>query len=805
MAQMPLSPSIECPTPELPPGAQGVVRVAVDDVHAQLVVTFHRAILLPQQAYLFDPRSYSLTGGQRLFPHILRAEPHQPASPPDFELRRVRLTLDGLGDFSVYTLTVSGPDIDPFFSSAKLRFRLACDDPFDCRLPLPEVPPEPELPVAIDYLAKDYAGFRRALLDFIPTRLPAWTERSEADIGLMVLELFSATADTLSYMQDRVANEAFLNSATQRRSVAGHLALIGYQMDEGASAYTWLQFQVNAVQILPDSPGFKVSNRPSSDAEPVIVFETLGRATLDPRHNAMFLYNWNNQDCCLPRQEHSAALVGSFDGLKAGDYLLFDDGRGHRDVVRLIASPQIIQAEGMTSPPVGSPPGGSPHPDLTLVRWSDTTPLRYDYCAADVTVRGNLVPATHGETIADDPLRDLSDEQKLLLIAEIAARRPGQRPPRQRLRLANGPLAHLDPNTLNLAAPLVRPPSQTALTSASVFTTRQRRSVSTLTVQVDDEPWSAQPTLLESGPDAKVFRVEIDDNGDATVVFGDGTFGLRPPETAKVTATYRVGGGSVGNVGADTLTLPHSSAPAPWLISATNPLPAVGGRDLESRDHARRVGPPTSHTPLVAVSAADYQAAAQAFTNANRQQPIQRANATFRWTGSWLTVTLAVDPRGAEGLTPELRRELEDFIDTRRLAGYDLEVIGAIYLPIDLTIEFCVAPGSRAADVHQALLQVLSNADLPDGRQGFFHPDNFSFGDNLYVSQIYAAVMSVPGIESAQITRLARLHAAQPEDETSNNLRQGFLAVGTDQIIRLDNDRNFPENGVLTIRPRGGG
>jgi hypothetical protein len=779
--------------------------VAVDDVLARLVVTFYRPLTPPQQAYLFDPRSYSLAGGQRLFPHVLRAEPYRPTSPPDVELRRVLLTLDSLGDFSVYTLTVSGPDIDPFFSSAKLRFRLACDDPFDCRPPLPGAPPAPELPVSIDYLAKDYSGFRQALLDFIPARLLAWTERNEADIGMMLLELLAATADSLSYMQDRVANEAFLSSATQRRSVAGHLALIGYQMDEGASAYTWLQFQVNAVQTLPADPGFKVSNRPSSDAEPVIVFETLGGATLDLRHNAMPLYTWNNQDCCLPRQALHAALVGSFDGLNAGDYLLFDDGKGHRDVVRLVTPPQIIQAERTTSPPVGSPPLGIPRPDLTIVHWSDATPLHYDYCAAEVTVRGNVVPATHGETIAEESLRDLSDEQKQLLMAEIAARRPGQRPPRQRLRLAKGPLAYLDPSTSNLAAPLAPTPSETAQTAARLFTFREPRSVSMLSVKVDDEPWQQLPTLLESRSEAQVFRVEIDDQGDATVVFGDGTFGLRPPETSKVTATYRVGGGSVGNVGADALTLPHPAAPAPWLISVTNPLPAVGGRDLESRDHARRVGPPTSHTPLVAVSAADYQAAAQTFTNANRQQPIQRANAAFRWTGSWLTVTLAVDPRSVEGLTPELERQLLNYLETRRLAGYDLDVTGAVYLPIDLAIEFCVAPGFRGADVQQALQQVLSNTDLPDGGKGFFHPDNFSFGDSLYVSQIFAVVMSVPGVESAQVARLARLHAANPAGETVSNLRQGFLAVGTDQIIRLDNDRNFPENGVLTIRPRGAG
>src|SRR5438874_11214362 len=209
---------------------QGIDRVAIDDAHAQLIVHFLQPISLPQQAYLFDPQHYSLTGGERLFPRVTKADPYLLSSPPDIDYFSVLLTLSGLGDFSIYTLTVSGPDIDPFFSSRKLRFRLACDDRFDCRAPSAAMPPSQELDVSIDYLAKDYSSFRQALLDFIPTRLPEWTERSEADIGMMLLELFAATADNLSYMQDRVANEAFLGSATQWRSVGGHLALLGYQM-----------------------------------------------------------------------------------------------------------------------------------------------------------------------------------------------------------------------------------------------------------------------------------------------------------------------------------------------------------------------------------------------------------------------------------------------------------------------------------------------------------------------------------------------------------------------------------------------
>jgi Baseplate J-like protein len=819
MAQASPPPSIVCPRPVLRAGAQGIARVAVDDARARLMVTFLRPLRLPAEAFLLDPRSYSLTGGQRRFPRVLRVEPVSAASPPDPDGRQALLTLDQLGDFSVYTLTVSGPEIDPFFESRPLRFRLACGDPFDCRSPAAEAVPPAELPVAIDYLAKDYSSFRQALIDFIPTRLPAWTERSEADLGMTLLELLAATADTLSYVQDRVANEAFLGSATQRRSVAGHLALVGYQMDEGASARTWLQFQVNEVHTLGPG-GFQVSNAPTSDAEPVIVFETLAGATLDPRHNEMRLFTWGHENCCLPREATSAVLAGRFDALKAGDYLLFEDDRGHRDVVRLVDDAEIVAAGAIVSALSGSPPLTSPplltspllasrpltssllaspplaEASLTLVRWSEATPLHHEYClglaetsppAPRTRVRGNLVVTTHGETV-----RETLQPPATGATAGLSGRR-------QRLWLGSAPLAHLDAQTRDLVAP----PTGASSAPATGFTTRPVRSTSTLRVEVDGEIWHQQPSLLGGRPDDHVFRVEIDDQGAATLVFGDDVFGQRLPDGAIVTATYRVGGGTAGNVGANTLTRPLPlDAPRPWLVSVTNPLAAIGGRDAESRDHARRVGPATFQAPLVAVTADDYQARAQAFTNGPGRKPIQRATATFRWTGSWLTVRLAVDPRGGETLTPALSKVLRDHLDTSRLTGYDLAVVGAVYVSVDLAIEFCVARGGRASDIQQALQQTLSNGDLPGGRKGFFHPDNFSFGDHLYVSRIFAAVMAVVGVESAQITRLARLHAAEPERDTVTNLRQGLLAIGPGEIVRLDNDRNFPERGTLTIRPR---
>jgi len=785
-------------------GKQGIARVAVDDTNMYLIVSFLAET--PQPSYLFKPSSYSLTGGQRFFPRILKAAPYQPASPPAPASSppmqgtpAVLLTLDQAGDFSIYTLTVSGPDIDPFFSSAKLRFRLACDESFDCAAATTPPAPQAELPVLIDYLSKDYASFRQALLDFIPTRLPAWIERNEADLGMVLLELFAYTADNLSYMQDRVATEAFLGTATQRRSVAGHLALIGYQMDEGASAHTWLRFTVSGTSS-PPSPGqtvqagFAVSNSLITANEPLIVFETLVAANVFPEHNQMFLYDWGNSNCCLPQAALSAALAGRIEGLQAGDYLAFDSGNGNCDIVQLTAAPSVIAI------PVST--------EITVVEWSAATPLTSDHCVAATTVLGNLIPATHGQTVftqdtAGNPiqgeiLRSYAEQQTVEILAEVAARPPGQRIPRQRLTLSQAPLAHLDPETVALGSV----PAAGSATANGSFTDRPVRSISTLQVLVDNVQWTQEQTLLNSQPGDQVYRVEIDDNGLGTIVFGDGTFGQRPSETSQVIAQYRVGGGAAGNIGADTLTQPISDGTG-WLISVTNLVPAIGGRDLESRDHARRMAPPMFHDPLVAVTVADYQNAAVSLTDANGNALVQRANANFQWTGSWLTVRLAVDPLGTEGLTAALNQTLLDYLGTRRLAGYDVVVAGPAYAPVELAMEFTVAAGSEVSSVETALLLALSNGVLPGGAKGFFHPDNFTFGDSLYVSRIYAAVMATPGVQSAEITLLAQQYAAAPSKDTAANLARGYLAVGANQIIRLDNDRNFPQNGTLSLTLEG--
>jgi hypothetical protein len=88
----------------------------------------------------------------------------------------------------------------------------------------------------------------------------------------------------------------------------------------------------------------------------------------------------------------------------------------------------------------------------------------------------------------------------------------------------------------------------------------------------------------------------------------------------------------------------------------------------------------------------------------------------------------------------------------------------------------------------------MSNRALPDGRLGLFHPDNFTFGQSVHLSEIYAAAQAVPGVESLVVTKFQRQGI-----DSDAAITAGRLDLGRLEIARLDADPNFPERGALRI------
>jgi hypothetical protein len=90
-------------------------------------------------------------------------------------------------------------------------------------------------------------------------------------------------------------------------------------------------------------------------------------------------------------------------------------------------------------------------------------------------------------------------------------------------------------------------------------------------------------------------------------------------------------------------------------------------------------------------------------------------------------------------------------------------------------------------------MDLFSSRDLGGGRRGLFHPDNLTFGQSIYISQMIAAANNIDGIENVVVTRLSRrgsdVNVAIPPDATSDSAVDppNYLEISPGEIAQLDN------------------
>lgn len=160
---------------------------------------------------------------------------------------------------------------------------------------------------------------------------------------------------------------------------------------------------------------------------------------------------------------------------------------------------------------------------------------------------------------------------------------------------------------------------------------------------------------------------------------------------------------------------------------------------------------------------------------------VQRAAARLRWTGSWYEVLVAIDPLESVEADEGLLCEIAGHLYRYRRIGHDTVVKPARYVALDIEMTVCALPDYLRGHVKAALIEVFSNRLLRDGRPGFFHPDNLSFGEGIYLSKLIAAAQGVTGVESVVVTRLERLF-----EGSNGEIENGVLPLGPFEIGRLD-------------------
>jgi hypothetical protein len=310
--------------------------------------------------------------------------------------------------------------------------------------------------------------------------------------------------------------------------------------------------------------------------------------------------------------------------------------------------------------------------------------------------------------------------------------------------------------------------------------------------------WLPRHNLLESDGLDRHFVAEVDNDGRAHLRFGNGELGRAPEPGSTLEAIYRVGNGSNGNVGAESISyiVFRRKGSIDAKLRVRNPLPAQGGIEPEPIAEVKMFAPGGFRKELQrAITADDYARLAE-LTAANK---VQRAAGNLRWAGSWYEMRTAIDPLGVEDTDTQFRDDLLSSLYRVRRMGHDLAVENARYVPLNIALQVCVLPAYLRGHVKAALTDVFSNRVLPNGQRGFFHPDNLSFGQGVYLSSLVATAQAVEGVESVRVTRLQRLFEGQ-----KGELEKGLLPLGPLEVARDDNDPNFPEHGLFVLEVGGG-
>lgn len=771
--------------------------------------------------------------------------------------RVLMVEVDTAGDFSDYVLRLiepsnaaagdpaPAPGFDPLLSRVTFSFKVGCPSDFDCQSD-DACPPAPDQAPDLNYLAKDYATFRQLMLDRMALLMPGWRERSPADLGVALVELLAYIGDRMSYQQDATATEAYLGTARRRVSVRRHARLVDYFVSDGSNARAWVHVRLKdtaPAQALALPARTVFLTRSAEAPVPAVcptaalpsllraadptVFESLHEATLVRAHNELPFYTWGAAECCLPAGSTRATLRGAFPQLKQFDLLVFEEVKGprtgrpedadpsHRHVVRLSRPPKV------TTDPLGGqfndPPTNDPVA-VTEIEWFDDDALPFPLCMSSVTegaaarpigdvsvARGNVVLADHGLSIAGEPLGAVPAPSVYVPVrGDRCAGGPARvaLPPRFQPRLSGAPVTHMAsvPVTTRVGNASVTDlrPFDPGAPAASVFAWQSANVLPAVTLEDGGGArWRPRRDLLRSNATAEEFVLEVEDDGVARIRFGDDMHGKRPAPGTAFTAHYRVGNGAAGNLGADALVhlVSDQNDLAAHVAEVRNPLPARGGRDPESIEGARRDAPQAFRVQERAVTEADYAEVAQRQADLR----IQRAAATARWTGSWRTMFVTADRFNNLKTDAAFEIELRGRLERYRMAGQDLEVDAPRFVPLAIEMVVCARPDYFRADVRAALRRVFSAGVQADGSRGAFHPDNFTFGQPVYLSRLVEAAMSVEGVDTVTVTRFQR----KGVDE-SMSLAKGALNFGRLEIAQLDNDPNFPERGSFKVEVHGG-
>jgi hypothetical protein len=459
-----------------------------------------------------------------------------------------------------------------------------------------------------------------------------------------------------------------------------------------------------------------------------------------------------------PRTDDLQAICGDtvtlgrlYDGLQSGRWVIVSGERtdikdASNKVVAGVKASELVMLAGVQQGPDLDLPGDKIHTTLRLAN-----KLAYCYKRDTVTIYGNVVKATHGETRPE--VLGSGDGSKTL----------------QSFTLKQPPLTHVS-----------------APTPAGV--------ASTLHVRVNDVEWHEVDSLAGLGPNDRNFITRTDDDAKTTVGFGNSTQGARlPTGIENVTSVYRNGIGKGGNVKAEQVSL---LATRPLGVKAVlNPLRASGGAEKESRDQARR------NTPLAVmaldrlVSTEDYAAFAHTFAGIGKASAARLSDGHRQLVHVTIAGADDIPIDETSNLYHNVRRALRDYGDPY----LPIQVAVRELLALIISAKVRVLPDYQWESVARDIRTTLLDA---------FSFERRELGQSVFLSEIISVMQQVTGVAYVDVDVLHSLSEAEITDakllkEKLAKLEtpaqpEGYIRVGLARVnAYYDPKASLPTSRIL--------
>lgn len=502
----------------------------------------------------------------------------------------------------------------------------------------------------IDYSSSDFNTIRQSLINYSKAVYPLdYNNFSESDFGTFLIELMAAVGHIQSIKSDYIANENYLKTARDRKSVKKLLELIGVRMKGPISSAANVSITVpieesnaSSVTILRGDRSFTIQSPEDSGSLTYTIYKIKNNGTVDLEDNSLdLIFDVSSSN--------SVAVI--------------------RDAIILEGS--MIVEEGVFSSP---------------------------------------------ETIKSIELSE---------------------------------------------APYVE-------NSAQIFIT-SNGNTNGIYKEVEN-------LYFASGSEDRIFQIITDDNYKPIILFGDSILGQSPAIGDSYTISYRVGGGSRGNLAADTINVPipvkanlrdqEENTVLSIISTLENTSIATGGSDAETIAHAKRYAPLVFRRQDRLVTLIDYKSFVNTFISSYGSSG--KASAVVRRAYSSANIIDIFVLEKASDLqlrkaTPEYKRQLLEAIEEKKMLTDEPVVVDGLIRTLDLMINIAMDRKFKKVETEIATKVRIKILE-------YFNVDNTDFGEPFVPQDLIRQILEFPEVRYATVDNV-----------------ESTLKVNFNEVIQINN------------------